>query len=195
MPQFDSGAAEPIGRFSEGLLLRLLHFLLMSNTLNVNVWSIFKLEKLHGSSDSDREPIPLFRHIRVNVIKGLSLCTAERLIQEKNLSFHRFPAFAILRRNSRLSNPTLRLYLTLIRRKWNANLSLYQRNLSRVPDSNNGSVRTIWTLDQRRELAILANLTYLCDLLRERTLHERSGTSQRVAPSPMNTNPCYVPNT
>jgi hypothetical protein len=24
MPQFDSGAAEPIGRFSEGLLLRLL---------------------------------------------------------------------------------------------------------------------------------------------------------------------------
>ena len=25
MPQFDSGAAEPIGRFSEGLLLRLLH--------------------------------------------------------------------------------------------------------------------------------------------------------------------------
>ena len=30
MPQFDSGAAEPIGRFSEGLLLRLLH-----NDLNV----------------------------------------------------------------------------------------------------------------------------------------------------------------
>ena len=26
MPQFDSGAAEPIGRFSEGLLLRLLQF-------------------------------------------------------------------------------------------------------------------------------------------------------------------------
>ncbi len=25
MPQFDSGAAEQIGRFSEGLLLRLLH--------------------------------------------------------------------------------------------------------------------------------------------------------------------------
>jgi hypothetical protein len=25
MPQFDSGAAEPIGRLSEGLLLRLLH--------------------------------------------------------------------------------------------------------------------------------------------------------------------------
>jgi DNA invertase Pin-like site-specific DNA recombinase len=25
MPQFDSGAAKPIGRFSEGLLLRLLH--------------------------------------------------------------------------------------------------------------------------------------------------------------------------
>jgi hypothetical protein len=25
MPQFDSGAAEPIGRSSEGLLLRLLH--------------------------------------------------------------------------------------------------------------------------------------------------------------------------
>ena len=25
MPQFDSGAAEPIGRFTEGLLLRLLH--------------------------------------------------------------------------------------------------------------------------------------------------------------------------
>ncbi len=27
MPQFDSGAAEPIGRFSEGLLLRLLQIL------------------------------------------------------------------------------------------------------------------------------------------------------------------------
>jgi hypothetical protein len=26
MPQFDSGAAEPIGRFSEGLLLRLFNF-------------------------------------------------------------------------------------------------------------------------------------------------------------------------
>ncbi len=28
MPQFDSGAAEQIGRFSEGLLLRLLHLIL-----------------------------------------------------------------------------------------------------------------------------------------------------------------------
>jgi hypothetical protein len=30
MPQFDSGAAEQIGRFSEGLLLRLLHMYMES---------------------------------------------------------------------------------------------------------------------------------------------------------------------
>ena len=35
MPQFDSGAAEPIGRFSEGLLLRLLHSKHTSNPSRV----------------------------------------------------------------------------------------------------------------------------------------------------------------
>ena len=33
MPQFDFGAAEPIGRFSEGLLLRLLH-----TEVNASIW-------------------------------------------------------------------------------------------------------------------------------------------------------------
>jgi hypothetical protein len=36
MPQFDSGAAEPIGRFSEGFLLRLLQFLAVITPIGIH---------------------------------------------------------------------------------------------------------------------------------------------------------------
>jgi len=50
MPQFDSGAAEQIGRFSEGLLLRLLQLILdLQKSVSTLGWLVACAE-LHGLS-------------------------------------------------------------------------------------------------------------------------------------------------
>jgi hypothetical protein len=52
MPQFDSGAAKQIGRFSERLLLQLLHIALSwSVPLPIILWSLLNDRQMTQTSD------------------------------------------------------------------------------------------------------------------------------------------------
>ena len=63
MPQFDSGAAEPIGRFSEGLLLRLLHWILCrpDENLSANILDNGKTDILiDGRVNGSKYQCPMY---------------------------------------------------------------------------------------------------------------------------------------
>ena len=77
MPQFDSGAAEPIGRFSEGLLLRLLHAFFELDFVGFGLAINSRNTPTLGSAKSAKS-IPLDTIISANMLTSTSAKSAKR---------------------------------------------------------------------------------------------------------------------